>query len=277
MKIIQARKVIEPLKNLIEQTLTEVDAATLKLLALAEKTETDELPKWALAKIIESDRFAKKQSCHACQDCGQAVLFVKIGRDIYIDGDLDAALNEGVKKGYKYARKSVCDPLSRVNTGTNCPCVIHYSFCEGKSITINFLAKGAGAENMSRLFMLNTSDGKDGIISSVLTTVQDAGANPCPPLIIGVGIGGTMEKCTLLSKKALLREPGIFNISPDIAALENELLTAVNALSIGAQGFGGRHTALSLAIETAPTHIAMLPVAVNLQCHSNRHGQITVE
>jgi fumarate hydratase subunit alpha len=276
MKTISADSVIGPLKTLIEKTLTEVDADTLDLIARAEKNETNELAKWSLRLIAESDRIAKTKNCHACQDCGQAVLFVDIGREVYIDGDLDAALNEGIALGYKNARKSVCDPLTRLNTNTNCPGIIHYAFTDGDSIGIGFLAKGAGAENMSRVFMLTPADGKSGIINSVAGTVSAAGSNPCPPLIIGVGIGGTMEKCAILGKRALLRKPGSHNPDPETAELESEILAAVNGLGIGVQGFGGKNTALSVAVETAPTHIGMLPVAVNLQCHSSRHGKIVL-
>ena len=203
------------------------------------------------------------------------MLFVELGQDLHVVGSLTDAINKGVELGYKDARKSVADPLTRLNTGTNTPAIIHYDVVSGDKLTITYLAKGAGSENMSKLFMLTPSKGEQGIIDCVVQTVVDAGANPCPPIIIGVGIGGTMEKCAVLSKKALTRKTGTLSENPLVAQLEQKILQKVNETGIGAQGFGGDITALAVAVETAPTHIGMLPVAVNIQCHSVRHFQAT--
>ena len=276
MRNVNAEKIIEPLGQMIRQTLACVDSATQKLVERAHNIETAPLCKWALGEIVKNNRIAKETGAFPCQDCGQAVLFVSLGQNLHIDGSLPNALQKGVELGYSEARKSVADPLTRVNTGTNTPAVIHYELTDGEQLVIAFLAKGAGAENMSRVFMLTPSKGEQGIINSVAETVEQAGSNPCPPIILGVGIGGTMEMCALLSKKALLRGSGMPSPIPQIRELEETLLARVNTLNIGAQGFGGRITALSVAIETAPTHIGMLPVAVNVQCHSVRHGKLII-
>jgi fumarate hydratase subunit alpha len=274
MREINAGSVVPPLSNLIKNCLVNVEDGARTLVERAAETETAPLCRWALQKIAENNSIAKADNAFACQDCGQAVLFVRVGQDLHIAGSLSDALNAGVAAGYEFARKSVADPLTRGNTGTNTPAVIHYEIVSGDALEIRYLAKGAGAENMSRVYMLTPSDGEKGIINSIVECVREAGANPCPPLIIGVGIGGTMEKCALLSKFALTRDTGTPNANPDIAALEEKILTAVNGTGVGAQGFGGNITALAVAVETHATHIGMLPVAVNLQCHSVRHNTL---
>ncbi|MDE7395005.1 MAG: fumarate hydratase [Clostridiales bacterium] len=270
MKEIQANTIIMPLAQEIKHALMHVDETACALLKNANNRETSPLCRWALEQILENDRIAAESNAYACQDCGQAVLFVSVGQDLHVAGDLKAALNEAVKIGYTDARKSVADPLTRINTKTNTPAILHFDIVPGDKLTVQYLAKGAGSENMGRVYMLTPSKGRQGIIDAVLDCVTRAGSSPCPPIFLGVGIGGTMEKCAVLSKKALLREVGTPRENPEIAALEAEILQKVNETGIGAQGFGGSVTALSCAIETAPTHIGMLPVAITVQCHSDR-------
>ena len=204
-----------------------------------------------------------------------ACVFVTLGQEVHVAGDLSAAIQEGVRQGYRegYLRKSVVgDPLNRVNTGDNTPAVIHYELVPGDRLEITVAPKGFGSENMSAIKMLRPSDGVEGVVEFVVRTVEEAGPNPCPPVIVGVGIGGTFEKAALLAKKALLRPLNVTNEDAYYAQLETELLEKINALGIGPQGFGGRTTALAVNIETFPTHIAGLPVAVNMGCHVTRHA-----
>lgn len=209
-----------------------------------------------------------------CQDTGMACVFLKIGQDVHIVGDLTAAIHEGVRQGYTdgYLRKSVVrDPLDRVNTGDNTPAMIYYDLVPGEQIEITVAPKGFGSENMSQIKMLKPSDGLQGVKDFVISVVEDAGPNPCPPIVVGVGIGGTFDKAALMAKQALLRPATSSNADPFYSALEAELLESINMLGIGPQGFGGRTTALAVNIETCPTHIAGLPVAVNINCHVTRH------
>ena len=268
MKTIRADEIIIPISQKIRYALTHVNEGVCTLIQKAEQSERSPLCKWALGQIAENNRIAAAENAYACQDCGQAVLFVSVGQDLHIQGNLTDALNRAVKKGYATARKSVADPLTRKNTGTNTPAIIHYDFADGDALTVGYLAKGAGSENMSRLYMLTPSKGTDGIVASVVDCVRSAGSSPCPPVILGVGIGGTMDICARLSKQALL-----FTDSPkrdDEKELERRILAEVNTTGIGAQGLGGDITALAAHVCTAPTHIGMLPVAVTVQCHSDR-------
>ena len=244
----------------------------------AKEREETELGRHILLQLEKNLDIARKQDLPICQDTGMAILFVELGQEVHITGgSLTEALNEGVRRGYidGYLRKSVVsDPIDRVNTNDNTPAVIHYDIIPGDGFSITMMAKGAGSENKSRLFMLKPSDGIEGIRQAVLTAVQTAGADSCPPMFIGVGVGGTFEKCAILAKKALFAGP---EQEPDenrpdwVTGLENELLAEINRLPIGPAGLGGSVTALSLRIETYPTHIASLPVAVNTCCHVNRH------
>ena len=227
-----------------------------------------------LEQIIENYEIADMENVPICQDTGIACVFLKIGQDVHIVGDLTDAVNEGVRQGYRdgYLRKSVVrDPLDRVNTGDNTPAMIYVELVAGDRVEITVAPKGFGSENMSRIAMLRPSDGLQGVKEFVLKTVEQAGPNPCPPIVVGVGIGGTFDKAALLAKKALLRCVDERNPAPFYAKLEEELLQEINNLGIGPQGFGGRTTALSVNIETLPTHIAGLPVAVNINCHVTRH------
>jgi fumarate hydratase subunit alpha len=242
--------------------------------------EESPLGKEVIAQILENAEIGKNEQVPVCQDTGFAVVFVEIGQEVIIEGQgLQEAINEGVRRGYKngYLRKSIVkNPLDRVNTGGNTPAVIHTNIVPGDKLKITFLAKGGGCENMSRTAMLTPAQGRDGVIDFVVNTVKSAGANPCPPIIVGVGLGGTFEYATLLSKKAILRPVGSHNKDSNTANLEDELLEEINKLGIGPQGFGGKVTALAVHVETYPCHIATLPVAVNIECHSHRHKTIVI-
>ena len=227
-----------------------------------------------LDKIIENYGIAERDFVPICQDTGVCCVFLKIGQDVHITGDLRKAVDEGVRRGYAegYLRKSVvADPLRRVNTGDNTPAMLYTEIVPGDKIELTVAPKGFGSENMSRLAMLKPSDGIDGVKAFILKTVEEAGPNPCPPIVVGVGIGGTFDKAAYLAKKALMRPVDERNADEFYAALEEEMLDKINALGVGPQGFGGRTTALACNIEWYPTHIAGLPVAVNINCHVTRH------
>lgn len=250
----------------------------LKALDKARKTEESPLGQQALGHILANAQLATEEEMAICQDCGVAVVYMEIGQDVHITGgDLYEAVNEGVRQGYVkgYLRQSmVSQPYStRVNTQDNTPAVIHTDIVPGDKLKITFVPKGGGSENMSRLFMLTPGEGRQGVIDVVLRAVDEAGSNPCPPVIVGVGIGGTTEKAMAMAKKAALRRIGTANPNRENAKLEKELLKRVNELGIGPEGFGGRITALAVHIETFPVHIASLPIAVSLQCHAARQKE----
>lgn len=278
MKQIAVHNIIDAVKQIC------IDANYLlgpeELAALDEGIKKEESPTGieVLKQIRQNADIAKNEDIPICQDTGLAVFFVDIGNDVTIEGGaLTDAINEGVRQGYKegYLRKSVLnDPVKRVNTGDNTPAIIHYNYVEGDKLRIILDAKGGGSENMSRLKMLKPSNGRDGIKDFVVEAVKLAGGNPCPPLVVGVGIGGNFEKCALMAKHALLRELGKPSKEPDTARLEQELLQEINDLGIGPMGLGGRVTALAVHVETYPCHIASLPAAVNLDCHVHRHKEI---
>lgn len=227
-----------------------------------------------LERIIENYEISDRRNQPVCQDTGVACVFLNIGQDVHIVGNVSDAVNEGVRLGYSegYLRKSVVrDPLNRVNTGDNTPAMIYYDIVPGDKIEITVAPKGFGSENMSKIAMLRPSDGIEGVVDFVCKTVENAGPNPCPPIVVGVGIGGTFDKAAYLAKKALLRPVDVSNDDPFYADLESRLLEKINSLGIGPQGFGGRTTALAVNIERFPTHIAGLPVAVNINCHVTRH------
>ena len=270
----KCNEITDKLAKAIDYALKRVDERTVGLLERARAEETNRRAIWALDQILENDRIAAESDCYPCQDTGIAMLFVTLGSEATFDGDLAAALEEGVRRGYAEARKSIADPLTRVNTRDNTPAVVYYDVVKGDKLGVSFLAKGAGSENMGGVRMLTPSKGRQGIIDAVVGVVGEAGANPCPPVLLGVGVGGTMDKACVLSKRALLRPCGQAHSDPSVAALEADILSAVNALGIGVQGLGGNHTALACAVETCPTHIGSLPVAVTIQCHSVRHAEI---
>ncbi len=244
-------------------------------LSKAVNSEKSELGKQVLDSLKENLQIAEKDMIPICQDTGMAVIFIQVGQEVHlVGGNIEDAINEGVRRGYVdgYLRKSVVkDPLIRENTKDNTPAVIHYEIVEGDSVTITVAPKGFGSENMSRIFMLKPADGIEGVKNAVITAVRDAGPNACPPMVIGVGIGGDFEKCAVLSKKALTRNLNEHSSIPYVKELEEELLNTINQLKIGPGGLGGTNTAFSVNIETYPTHIAGLPVAINTCCHVNRH------
>lgn len=249
-------------------------------LARAAERETSPLASRILAQLEENLRIAGEESIPICQDTGMAVVFLKIGQDVHFSGgDLTEAVNEGVRRGYTegFLRKSVVgDPLLRQNTGDNTPAVLHCAIVPGSQVEITVAPKGFGSENMSRIFMLKPADGAEGVKDAVVRAVAEAGPNACPPLVVGVGLGGTFEKAALLAKEALTRETGAPSKLPHIRALEAELLERINALQTGPAGLGGRTTALAVHVNTYATHIAGMPLAVNLCCHVNRHVSRTV-
>jgi fumarate hydratase subunit alpha len=255
--------------NLSEDVIAAFDRAI--------ETETAPGAKEIIELLKENARIAKEEHIPICQDTGIAVFFVEIGQDLRIkNGFIVDAVNEGVRKGYKegYLRKSVVDPLTRKNTGDNTPAIVYTELVPGDKLKISFMPKGAGSENMSAIRMLRPTEGVEGIRNFVLECVQKAGANPCPPVVIGVGIGGSFEKAALLAKKSLLRSVGSPNPKLELASLEETLLKAVNKTGIGPEGFGGKVTAMAVHIESFPCHIASLPVAVNINCHAARHKTI---
>lgn len=240
----------------------------------ARETEASEPARHALAEIAENARVAGERNMALCQDTGLAVVFAEVGQDVRITGgDFNEAVQEGVRQAYGKAffRKSLCDPLSRKNTGDNTPAVIHVEIVAGDRIRITVMAKGGGSENASSVHMLLPTAGAEGIRNAVVESVEKAGPNPCPPTIIGIGIGGTIERAALLAKKSLLRRLGEENRDPRLADMEKDFLEALNRLGIGPQGYGGKTTSLAVHIAMEPCHIASLPVAVNIQCHSARH------
>lgn len=247
----------------------------------AKQNETDSLAKSVLSDLKKNIKVANDYDLPICQDTGMAVVFLDVGQDVhFVDGSLYDAVNQGVRLGYEEGllRKSVvADPLNRVNTGDNTPAVIHTRIVAGDSVKITVAPKGFGSENMSGINMLTPFDGKEGVVNAVLDIVKKASNNPCPPMVVGVGIGGDFEQCALLSKMALCRNTNIPNNNEYYRNLEKELLEKINQLNIGPQGFGGNTTALAVNIETAPTHIAGLPVAVNIGCHVTRHASIEVK
>ena len=247
-----------------------------KKLKDAAETEKSELGRKILNQLQENLQIAGEEMIPICQDTGMAVFFVEVGQDVHFTGQpIEDAINEGVRRGYKdgYLRKSVVsDPIIRENTKDNTPAVIHYSIVPGDKVKITFAPKGFGSENMSRVFMLKPADGIEGVKNAILTAVKDAGPNACPPMVVGVGVGGTFEKCAILAKKALTRPAGEHSDIEYVADMENELLEKINKLGIGPGGLGGSTTALAVNINTYPTHIAGLPVAVNICCHVNRHA-----
>jgi len=244
------------------------------------ENEKSELGKLILNQLKDNLNVAENEMIPICQDTGMAVIFIKVGQDVhFVGGNLEDAINEGVRKGYVegYLRKSVVDdPIIRNNTGDNTPAVIHYEITEGENVEITLAPKGFGSENMSKVYMLKPADGIEGVKDAVIDAVKCAGPNACPPIVVGVGIGGTFEKCAILSKKALTREVGLHSDIDHVKEMEIELLERINKLGIGPGGLGGTQTAFAVNVETYPTHIAGLPIAVNICCHVNRHITRTI-
>lgn len=280
MRQINVREIIEKVRALSIDINTNLGEDIADALKKAQETERSPAGKQTLSYLLENIRIAREEIVPICQDTGLAVIFVMIGQDVHIvGGDLKDAINEGVRLGYRegYLRKSVLnDPIIRINTGDNTPAVIHIDIVPGDKLIIKMAAKGGGSENSSAMKMLKPSDGVEGMRDFVLDTVKKAWANPCPPIIAGVGIGGNFELAPILAKKALFRHLGDHNPSLHLANLEKELLSEINCIGIGPEGFGGTVTALAVHIEAAPCHIASLPVAVNIDCHVSRHKEAII-
>lgn len=280
MRTISSKSVTEAVRKLCIDANHILASDMEEAIKNASDSEKSPLGKEILNQLEQNLTIAKTDMIPICQDTGMAVFFVQIGQNVHIEGDLlEDAINEGVRLGYKdgYLRKSVVDdPIIRKNTNDNTPAVIHYDIVPGDELTITIAPKGFGSENMSRIFMLKPADSKEGVINAILQAVSDAGPNACPPMVVGVGIGGTFEKSAILAKKALTRPVGSHSEKEHIRRMEEELLTQINKLGIGPAGLGGSVTALAVNIETFPTHIAGLPVAVNICCHVNRHATVTL-
>lgn len=274
MRIIKADELTAVIKRLCMDACCLLPGDVRECIERHQKLERWPVARDILDKIVQNYELAAEKNVPICQDTGVACVFLEIGRNAHIDGDLQAAVDEGVRQGYRdgYLRKSVvADPLRRTNTGDNTPAMLYIDLVSGDGVRITVAPKGFGSENMSRIKMLKPSDGEAGVVDFVLEAVEAAGPNPCPPVVVGVGIGGTFDKAALMAKKALLRPLDMRHPDPYYERLEVVLLEKINALGIGPQGFGGLTTALAVAVEVMPTHIAGLPCAVNLNCHAARH------
>ena len=275
MREISCNAIISSIKEMCIQATHYLSDDMKSALYKGVEKEESPLGRQILEQLCENLKIAGEDMIPICQDTGMAVVFVEIGQEVHIvDGGLEDAINEGVRQGYieGYLRKSVVrDPVERINTNDNTPAIIHYSIVQGDTFKITLAPKGFGSENMSRVFMLKPADGIEGVKEAILTAVRDAGPNACPPMVIGVGVGGDFEKCAIMAKHALTRAAGEHSSVPYVRALEEEMLDKVNRLGIGPGGLGGTVTAFAVNIETYPTHIAGLPVAVNICCHVNRH------
>lgn len=275
MRNIDAKVIEDTVARLCIEANLRLPPDVINAIERAEKAEPWDGAKRILSLLGDNVRIASEKTLPVCQDTGMACVFVELGQDVHIEGDFEQAVNNGVRRGYGegYLRKSVvCDPLRRVNTGDNTPALVTVKLTRGDKMRITVMPKGFGSENMSALKMLKPADGVEGVRNFVLDTVEKAGANPCPPIIVGVGIGGSFDKAACLAKHALLRPVNEPNPDEYYAALERELLDKINALGIGPQGFGGKTTALAVLIEAMPTHVAGLPVAVNISCHATRRA-----
>lgn len=275
IRTIHIKEITENIKEMCIEANHFLSPDMDRAMKLAAEKETSALGKQILGQLQENLKIAAEDMIPICQDTGMAVVFIEIGQEVHFEGGLlEDAVNEGVRQGYKegYLRKSVVgDPLIRENTKDNTPAVIHYKIVKGNQVKIKVAPKGFGSENMSRVFMLKPADGMEGVKNAVIQAVKDAGPNACPPMVVGVGIGGTFEKCAMMAKEALTRETGTHSNIPYVEEMEKELLQKTNALGIGPAGLGGNITALAVHINTYPTHIAGLPVAINICCHVNRH------
>jgi fumarate hydratase subunit alpha len=281
MKEVDARVITETVSRLFIEANYHLTPDVLNALKLAAQNEESPVGREVLQKLVENAAIAASGESPLCQDCGTAVVFLEIGQDVHISGgDLYSAVNKGIVKAYEqgFLRKSMVNrPFStRLNTRDNTPAVVYTEIVPGEHIRIIAVPKGGGAENMSRLAMLTPADGRTGIVDFITRAVEEAGSNPCPPVIVGVGVGGTAERAMLSAKKALMRPIGIHNVDSEIALLEVELLKKINDLGIGPMGYGGRTTALAVNVEVLPSHLASLPVALNLNCHSSRHQEAII-
>ncbi len=279
MREINVKLITEKVRDLCMKASTDLGEDVLEAFDRAMEREESPLGLEILRELKENARIAKEENVPICQDTGFAVVFLELGQNVHLaEGNLTEAIQEGVRQGYRdgYLRKSICHPFTRANTGDNTPAIIHTEVVSGDKVKITVAPKGGGSENMSRVAMLTPSDGVEGIKRFVVQRVKESGSNPCPPTIVGVGIGGTFEQAALLAKKSLLRSLGSRNPDPELDQLESEILTAINKLGIGPQGLGGRTTSLAVHILMMPCHIASFPLAVNIQCHVQRHKEIVI-
>lgn len=279
MREIDVKLITEKVKNLCMEANTDLGEDVLQTFDQAIEKEESPLGIEILKELKENALISKEEKVPICQDTGFAVIFVELGQDVHlVGGNLREAIFDGVRQGYRdgYLRKSICHPFTRVNTGDNTPAVIHIEVVPGEEVKITVAPKGGGSENMSRVAMLTPSDGIEGIKRYVVQRVKESGSNPCPPTIVGVGIGGTFEQTALLAKRSLLRPLGSKNPDPELEKLESEILTEINKLGIGPQGLGGRTTSLAVHILMMPCHIASFPLAVNIQCHAQRHKEAVI-
>lgn len=279
MRAVAFQDIVEKVKEACMVANFELGDDVIAAFKRAKEQEASPVGREILEQLLENAKIARRDKIALCQDTGFAVCFVDLGDGVRVEGGhLIDAINEGVKEGYQdgYLRKSICHPFSRKNTDTNTPAIVHLSLVPGDGLRIVVAPKGGGSENMSRVTMLKPSDGIEGIKQFVVQRVKESGANPCPPLVVGVGIGGTFEKAALIAKESLLRPLGSTNPDPGLAALEDELLEEINKLGIGPQGLGGTTTALAVHVKMHPCHIASLPLAVNINCHASRHQELVL-
>ena len=276
MRILQSSEISAAVRELAMSASCDLEPDILVSLLAARDREKSPLAKNGLEMLITNANIASREQIPVCQDTGIGVVFVSVGQEVVVEGDLEQAIQEGIRAGYEdgYLRKSVCDPVTRKNTGTNVPAVVHLEMVSGDRVRIGFLPKGCGSENMSGLVMLPPSAGIAGVEDYVVQKVKDAGSNPCPPVVVGVGLGGTFEKAALLAKKSLLRPLGNPNPDTNVAESEHQTSPKLNKEGQGVMGWGGINTALAVHMDTYPTHIASLPVAVNIQCHAHRHKEV---
>ncbi len=279
MRNIPSEEIENAVYRLAKEACLNLIPSCKAALEKAEREESGESAKFALSTLLKNAEVAAAESMAVCQDTGYAVILAEIGQDAHVEGKLFSdAVNDGVRRAYEdfRFRKSVCDPITRVNTADNTPAAVHTEIVAGDKISLTFLPKGFGSENMSRIYMLTPAKGVNGILDAIEETVKLAGSKPCPPVFVGVGIGGTFDTCALLAKKALTREVGSRNPRKDVAEIEEAALKRINALGIGPQGFGGKTTAIGVCCELAPTHIAGLPVAINIRCHCVRCAKTVI-
>ena len=279
MREISAQGITKTVRDLCIDANYNLGEDVLSAFEMAIKTEESPTGRGVLKELLENARIAREEKAPICQDCGLAVVFLEIGQDVHITGgDLKEAINKGVRQGYEqgYLRKSACNPITRKNTGDNTPAIIHLDIVPGDTVKITVAPKGGGSENMSRVTMLTPAEGMEGIKDFVVQRVKESGSNPCPPTIIGIGVGGTFERSAILAKKALLRSLGQRNPDPELAKIEEEILVRIKNLGIGPMGYGGTTTSLDVFLEMEPCHIASLPVAVNVQCHAARHKEAVI-
>ena len=279
MREINVQLITEKVRDLCMKANTDLGEDVLQAIDRSVEKEESPLGMEILKELKENARIAIEENVPICQDTGFAVVFIELGQDVHlVGGNLNEAIHEGVRQGYRdgYLRKSICHPFTRANTGDNTPAIIHTEIVPGDKVKVTVAPKGGGSENMSRVTMLTPSDGVEGIKRFVVQRVKESGSNPCPPTIVGVGIGGTLEQAGLLAKKSLLRVLGATNPDPALDQLESEILTEINHLGIGPQGLGGRTTSLAVHILMMPCHIASFPLAVNIQCHAQRHKEVVI-